>query len=85
MADPVLDLTVDPVTLTRQLVDIESVSLQRAAGSPTRSRAALRAVPHLEVTRRGHTVVARTHLGRAERVVIAGHIDTVPGQQPPRG
>jgi succinyl-diaminopimelate desuccinylase len=30
------------------------------------------------VTRRGNTVVARTHLGRAERVVIAGHLDTVP-------
>lgn len=74
---PVLDLTVDPVTLTRQLVDIESVSRneQRIADA---IEAALRAVPHLEVTRRGHTVVARTHLGRAERVVIAGHIDTVP-------
>jgi succinyl-diaminopimelate desuccinylase len=72
-----LDLTADPVTLTRQLVDIESVSRneQRIADE---IEAALRAVPHLEVTRRGHTVVARTHLGRAERVVIAGHIDTVP-------
>ena len=26
----------------------------------------------------GHTIVARTHHGHAERVVIAGHIDTVP-------
>jgi succinyl-diaminopimelate desuccinylase len=33
---------------------------------------------HLEVTRRGHTVVARTNLGHGERVVIAGHLDTVP-------
>lgn len=72
-----LDLTADPVTLTRQLVDIESVSRneQRIADE---IEAALRALPHLEVIRRGHTVVARTHLGRAERVVIAGHIDTVP-------
>ncbi|GAA1476455.1 succinyl-diaminopimelate desuccinylase [Nocardioides aestuarii] len=72
-----LDLTADPVTLTRQLVDIESVSRgeQQIADE---IEAALRALPHLEVTRRGHTVVARTHLGRAERVVIAGHIDTVP-------
>ncbi len=30
------------------------------------------------MTRRGHTVVARTDLGRGERVVIAGHLDTVP-------
>lgn len=74
---PVLDLTVDPVTLTRQLVDIESVSHneQQIADAV---ETGLRAVPHLEVTRRGHTVVARTHLGRGERIVIAGHIDTVP-------
>jgi succinyl-diaminopimelate desuccinylase len=30
------------------------------------------------VTRRAHTIVARTDLGRDERVVIAGHLDTVP-------
>jgi succinyl-diaminopimelate desuccinylase len=40
--------------------------------------AALSALPHLSVTRRGHTVVARTDLGRGERVVLAGHLDTVP-------
>ena len=39
---------------------------------------ALAALPHLELTRIGNTVVARTSLGRAERVVLAGHIDTVP-------
>ena len=39
---------------------------------------ALRALGHLEVSRHGHTVVARTDLGRGERVVIAGHLDTVP-------
>ena len=30
------------------------------------------------MTRIGHSLVARTDLGRDERVVIAGHIDTVP-------
>ena len=40
--------------------------------------AALSAVPHLTVTRLGHSVVARTDLGRGERVIIAGHLDTVP-------
>ena len=39
---------------------------------------ALRRLDHLTVTRHGHTVVARTDLGRGERVVIAGHLDTVP-------
>lgn len=72
-----LDLTADAVTLTRQLVDIESVSRneQQIADAV---ETALRALPHLEVVRRGHTVVARTTLGRASRVVIAGHLDTVP-------
>ncbi|MEI5672711.1 MULTISPECIES: succinyl-diaminopimelate desuccinylase [unclassified Nocardioides] len=72
-----LDLTADAVTLTRQLVDLESVSKDEQAIADA-VEAALRALPHLAVTRRGHTVVARTDLGRDERVVIAGHLDTVP-------
>ena len=44
---------------------------------------ALRALDHLTVTRHGNTVVARTELGRDERVVLAGHIDTVPLTDPP--
>ncbi|MEP9381499.1 succinyl-diaminopimelate desuccinylase [Nocardioides sp. KR10-350] len=72
-----LDLTTDVVTLTRQLVDIESVSLNEQAITDA-VEAALSAYDHLTVTRRGNTVVARTELGRPERVVIAGHLDTVP-------
>ena len=41
--------------------------------------AALRALGHLDVVRRGNTVVARTHLGRAERVVLAGHLESLQG------
>jgi succinyl-diaminopimelate desuccinylase len=72
-----LDLTDDVVTLCQQLVDIPSVSReeQRIADAV---EAPLARLPHLEVVRRGHTVVARTELGRGERVVIAGHLDTVP-------
>ena len=34
--------------------------------------------PHLELTRSGNAVLARTNLGRRSRVVFAGHLDTVP-------
>lgn len=76
MSSP-LDLTADVATLTEQLVDIESVSHHEQAIADAVEQA-LRALPHLEVVRRGHTIVARTQLGRGERVVIAGHLDTVP-------
>jgi succinyl-diaminopimelate desuccinylase len=73
----VLDLTADAITLTEALVDIESVSLNEQPLADT-IEAALRNLAHLEVTRIGNSLVARTNLGRGERVVIAGHIDTVP-------
>lgn len=76
-AMPVLDLSTDVVTLTRQLVDIESVSRNEQEIADA-VESALAALPHLSVSRRGHTVVARTDLGRGSRVVIAGHLDTVP-------
>lgn len=63
--------------LTAALCDIESVS---GGEGPLADaiEAALGSVPHLTVSRDGDTVVARTHLGRDERVVLAGHLDTVP-------
>jgi succinyl-diaminopimelate desuccinylase len=77
VAVPALDLSVDGVTLTAALCDIASVSGDEAviAGAV---EAALRALPHLEVIRDGDAVLARTRLGRGERVVLAGHLDTVP-------
>ncbi|MGZ4470153.1 MAG: succinyl-diaminopimelate desuccinylase [Nocardioidaceae bacterium] len=72
-----LDLTLDTVSLTRHLVDIESVSGNEQAIADAIEQALL-GLPHLKVQRFGHTIVARTDLGRDERVVIAGHIDTVP-------
>lgn len=74
---PALDLSASTPELTRQLVDIASVSGGEAALADA-LEAVVRAQPHLEVTRDGDAVVARTTLGRAQRVVIAGHIDTVP-------
>src|SRR6476620_6599751 len=74
---PRLDLAADAVTLTEKLVDIQSVSHHEQEIADAVEEA-LRALGHLEVSRHGHTVVARTSLGRGERVVIAGHLDTVP-------
>jgi succinyl-diaminopimelate desuccinylase len=73
-----LDLRGDPVSLTAALVDIPSESRheQRIADE---IEAALRdQTTGFEVVRNGNTVLARTHLGRPSRVLLAGHIDTVP-------
>ena len=75
--DPTLDLSVDGGALTAALVDIASVSGEEAPLADAIERALL-AEPHLAVHRDGNTVIARTSAGRAERVVLAGHIDTVP-------
>ncbi len=79
---PALDLGADVVDLTAALCDIPSVSLDEAALADA-VEVALRPLRHLVVSRHGNTVVARTELGRAERVVLAGHIDTVPLTDPP--
>jgi succinyl-diaminopimelate desuccinylase len=63
--------------LTVALVDMFSVSGTETALADA-VEALLRPVAHLRVDRVGDAVVARTDLGRAERVVVAGHLDTVP-------
>jgi succinyl-diaminopimelate desuccinylase len=77
MADTPLDLSLNAAELTARLVDFPSVS---GSEQPLADAIedALRALPHLTVDRYGNNVVARTDLGRAERVILAGHIDTVP-------
>ncbi|MFW6597175.1 succinyl-diaminopimelate desuccinylase [Propionibacteriaceae bacterium Y2011] len=72
-----LDLDGDVVDLLQALIDVESVSgnEQELADAV---EAALTGRAHLQLTRFGNNVVARTDLGRESRVVVAGHLDTVP-------
>ncbi len=72
-----LDLHAEGPALTAALVDIASVSGEEGPLADAIERA-LRRLPHLELTRHGNTLVARTTHGKQERVVLAGHIDTVP-------
>ena len=72
-----LDLTVPVEVLAAHLVDIPSVSRDEQKLADLVERA-LRNCVHLDVVRHGDTIVARTHLGRSERVLIGGHLDTVP-------
>jgi succinyl-diaminopimelate desuccinylase len=74
---PQLDPTQSSLDLTRAMVDIFSVSGSEKELADE-VEAALRPLAHLRVARDGDAVVARTDLGRDRRVVIAGHLDTVP-------
>lgn len=72
-----LDLRADPIELTAALIDIPSVSRDEKKIADE-VEAALRAQTSFEVVRNGDAVLARTNLGRPSRVILAGHLDTVP-------
>ena len=73
-----LDLHGDPIALTRALVDIPSESRDEGRIADE-VEAALRAQTEgFEVVRNGNAVLARTDLGLPSRVILAGHLDTVP-------
>lgn len=72
-----LPLPLDVVSLTMGLVNIESVSPDEGPLADSIEQA-LRTQPHLSVERSGNSVIARTELGHAERVLLVGHLDTVP-------
>jgi len=67
----------DLLALTASLVAIPSVSHSEGALTDHLEEQ-LRALPHLDVERVGANLVARTHLDRPTRAVLAGHTDTVP-------
>lgn len=72
-----LDPGGDVIDLLADLVDIPSVSLSEQAIADAIETAVSEA-PHLKVERDGNTIVARTDLGRHDRVLVCGHTDTVP-------
>ncbi|PRQ12284.1 succinyl-diaminopimelate desuccinylase [Corynebacterium sp. 13CS0277] len=76
--DVALDLRATPVELTRQLVDIPSPSHHEAAIADAVEAALRQQAPQLEVLRFNNNVLARTTLGLDSRVILAGHLDTVP-------
>lgn len=70
----------DLLTATAELVGVRSLSHSEGALADVVERS-LRPCPWLEVERHGDNVVARTNLGRAQRLVLAGHLDTVAPNQ----
>ena len=72
-----LDLRADPADLTVALVDIPSVSRDERRIADEVEHA-LREQTGYQVIRNGDAVLARTDLGRPTRVLLAGHLDTVP-------
>jgi len=77
MSGQPLNLEGDLVELTRAICDIESVSGNEKELADA-IESALAKYSHLEIIRDGNAIVARTTFGHPTRVVIAGHIDTVP-------
>jgi succinyl-diaminopimelate desuccinylase len=72
--------------LATALVGLPSVSHHEGQMADA-VEAALTRCPWLNVVRVGSNVVARTELGRTNRVLLAGHLDTVPpvgGNEEPR-
>ncbi len=79
-----LDLNVSMPELTRTLLDYESVSDHEKELADA-VYAALAAYPHLHLTRDGDAIIARTEFpplpgeeGARTRIILAGHLDTVP-------
>ncbi|GAA1075645.1 succinyl-diaminopimelate desuccinylase [Tsukamurella spumae] len=72
-----LDIASDPIDLTAALVDIPSVSHDEEHIA-NEVEAALRGLDRFEVLRVGNNVLARTNRGLPQRVMLAGHLDTVP-------
>ena len=79
-------MTHDLLALTEQLCSIPSVSGDEGAIADVVEARLRASAPALSVERIGANIVARTNAGRDRRIVLGGHLDTVPanGNQAPR-
>jgi len=75
---PVLDLSIDVALLAAAVIDVPSESHHEGHLADLVEQA-LEGYVHLQLVRHGNTLVARTMTGKAERVLIGGHLDTIPG------
>jgi succinyl-diaminopimelate desuccinylase len=73
----VLNINQELSKLTLDLVNISSVSKDEKSIADSIAEA-LKKIGHLKITRVNNSIVAQTNFGNKQRVVIAGHIDTVP-------
>jgi succinyl-diaminopimelate desuccinylase len=74
----ILDLHADPIDLTAALVDIPSVSHDESVIAEAVESALRTQTNGFEIVRNGNAVLARTNRGLPSRVMLAGHLDTVP-------
>jgi len=74
----VLDLRGDPIALTSALVDIPSESRDEQRIADEVEAALREQTTGFEIVRNGNTVLARTNHAKPSRVILAGHLDTVP-------
>ena len=68
----------DLLELTAELVDIPSVSFEEGQLVSLIEKE-LSAIPHLSIDRVGDNLIARTDFNKEQRLILAGHTDTVPG------
>jgi len=68
----------DLLELTAELVDIPSVSFEEGPLVSLIEKE-LSDIPHLSIDRVGDNLIARTDFNKEQRLVLAGHTDTVPG------
>ncbi|AQA04083.1 succinyl-diaminopimelate desuccinylase [Mycobacterium sp. MS1601] len=73
-----LDLRGDPIALTAALVDIPSESRHESRIADEVENALRGQASGFEIIRNGNAVLARTQYGLPTRVMLAGHLDTVP-------